>query len=229
MTEDDLEKALDSLRFQIKKEIVDHYFAERVYLEEEAKALEDEAAAYREEVAKAARLFHALYAALKNEQVISRVMAALGLSPWPFYDEFQKLTPAQRQALLAHRPARGFTAWRRFRNLVLGIYEELQKTLAALQERHHKLQIHLTLLNEDIQKFNASFDFGLIAAQIEAMEGGGEVISGGLFAPEREELSTRMRFKRRKLTAEEAPALPVLPPLEQVKGKLHEILAQVTP
>lgn len=229
MTEDDLEKALDSLRFQIKKEIVDHYFAERVYLEEEAKALEEEAAAYREEVAKAVRLFHALYAALKDEQVISRVMAALGLSPWPFYDEFQKLTPAQRQALLAHRPARGLTAWRRFRNLVLGLYEELQKALAALQERHHKIQIHLTLLNEDIQKFNASFDFGLIAAQIEAMEGGGEVISGGLFAPEREELSTRMRFKRRKLTEEEVPALPVLPPLEQVKGKLHEILAQVRP
>ena len=37
-------------------------------------------------------------------------------------------------------------------------------------------------------------------AQMEAMEGRGEVISGGLLSPEREELSTRMRFKRTRFS-----------------------------
>jgi len=229
MSESDLDKVLDSLRLQIKKEIVDHYFAERVYLEEESRALEEEAAAFREEMAKAGRLFLAFYAALADEQVISRVMQVLGLSPWPFYEEFRKLPPAQRQALLAGRPARGLTAWRRYRNRILAIYEELSRALAALQERRRKIETHLTLLNEDIQKFNASFDFGLIAAQVEAMEGGGEVISGGLFAPEREELSTRMRFKRRRLTEAELPPVPELPPLAAIRGRLLDILAQATP
>jgi hypothetical protein len=221
----DIDKVLDALRVQIKKEIVDTYFAERVYLEDEVKHWEEEAAAYRLEADKVARLFLSLYAALGEETVIAKAMQLLGLSPWPYYQDFLNLDPSERQALLAGRRARGLTAWRRFRNLVFDLYDELQKALQSLKELYHKMEIHLTLLNEDIQKFNQSFDFGLIAAQIEAMEGGGEVISGGLLAPEREELSTRMRFKRRKLTEADLPALPVLPPLAAIKGRLHEVLA----
>ncbi len=223
----DIDKVLDALRIQIKKEIVDNYFAERVFLEDEVKRLEEEAAAYRQEAEQAGRLFQCLYAALGDETVIARVMQLLGLSLWPYYEAFQGLSPAQRQSLLAEHRARGFTAWRRFRNLVFTVYEELVRVLSDLKEHYDKIQIHLTLLNEDVQKFNQSFDFGLIAAQIEAMEGGGEVISGGLLAPEREELSTRMRFKRRKLTEEDLPPLPVLPPLAAIRGRLEEILAQV--
>ncbi len=222
---DDMDKVLDALKIQIKKEIVDHYFSERVYLEEEVKQLEEEAASYRQEAEQVGRRFLTLYAALRDEELIAQVMRLVGLSPWPYYQTFQELSAAQRQDLLAGRPRRGFTAWRRFRNLVFDVYAELARALAALKERYDKIQIHLTLLNEDVQKFNQSFDFGLIAAQLEAMEGGGEVISGGLLAPEREELSTRMRFKRRKLTDEDLPPLPVLPPLETIKGSLEKILA----
>ena len=89
--------------------------------------------------------------------------------------------------------------------------------------------VHLRLLNEDISKFNSSFDFGLIACQIEAMEGGGEVISGGVLCSEREESSTRMRFKRRALPETELPPPPDLPPLETVKGRLKSILEKFSP
>jgi len=89
--------------------------------------------------------------------------------------------------------------------------------------------VHLRLLNEDISKFNMSFDFGLIAAQIEAMEGGGEVISGGLLCSEREELSTRMRFKRRTLPETLLPPPPALPSIQTVKGRLKSILEKFSP
>ena len=124
---------------------------------------------------------------------------------------------------------RGLTAWRRYYNLILDIYRRLAEKTAKLQELHHKALIHLQLINEDIDKFNRSFDFGLIAAQMEAMGGGGEPMSGGLLSGEREELSTRMLFKHRRLSDEELPPPPVLPPLDQVKGALKRVLSQFSP
>jgi len=59
-------------------------------------------------------------------------------------------------------------------------------------------------------------------------EGHQDVISGpGLLAGEREELSTRMRFKRQKLTDEQLPPAPVLPPLAEIKGHLGALLDQI--
>ncbi len=226
---DDVDKALDSLKFQIKKEIVDNYFAARVELEEDIQDLNDKVQAYLQELAKLRPKFGALYQALGSQAAIAAVMAALGLKDWPYYQDFQQLPEPERQRLLPVQRPWGLTASRRRRNLVLAIYEELLRLIAPLKEQHDKILICLRLINEDIQKFNASFDFGLIAAQIEAMEGGGEVISGGLMAGEREELSTRMRFKRQKLTEADLPPLPDLPPLKQVKDRLAQVLAEFAP
>ncbi|MEW6386423.1 MAG: hypothetical protein AB1491_02765 [Thermodesulfobacteriota bacterium] len=221
---DDIDQTLESLKVQIKKEIIDHYFAERVFIEEEIQVLQAEVKEYHEEAARTSRRFLALYQGLGSEAAVARVMQLLSLTEWPFYEEFLGLPPADREKLLQGRARRGFTAWRRFRNLIFDLYEELQQHLQALQEKYRKITIHLELINEDVVKFNSSFDFGLIAAQMEALEGGGEVISGGLLSTEREELSTRMRFKRQKLTEEELPLLPVLPPLERIKGQLSSVL-----
>lgn len=223
---DDLDKALDSLRFQIKKEIVDNYFAERVYLEEDIQLLEEEVRGYQAEIAKARQLFWAIYQALGSEAAIVAVMRILKLGAPPYYQEFQNLPETERRGLLAARRAQGFTAYRRHRNLVLGLYEDLVRQNALLKEKYNKITAHLCLINEDIQKFNSSFDFCLIAAQIEAIEGGGEVISGGLQCEEREELSTLMRFKRQHLSEAELPPPLELPPLNQIKNRLIQALSE---
>jgi hypothetical protein len=226
---DDVDKALDSLKFQIKKEIVDNYFAARVELEEDIQALNDKVRTYLEGLAELRPKFWALYQALGSEGAIAAVMQVLGLKDWPFYQDFQQLQEGERQRLLPVQRPWGLTAFRRHRNLVFALYQEVVRLIPPLKEQYDKILIHLHLINEDVQKFNASFDFGLIAAQIEAMEGGGEVLCGGLMACEREELSTRMRFKRQKLTDVELPPLPHLPPLNQVKDRLAQVLAEFSP
>ncbi len=226
---DDVDKALEALKVHIKKEIIDNYFAERVYLEEEVQSLNQEAEDYRQEAAGVSRLYLGLYQALGSEAAIARVMELLKLQEGPFYGDFCQLAPPARQELLRGFRPRGWTAFRRFRNLVFDLYEELQRRSQELKEHYDKILMHLRLLNEDIDKFNLSFDFGLIAAQIEALEGGGQVISGGLLALEREELSTRMRFKRQKLSAQDLPPLPALPPLQAIKGELAALLARSYP
>jgi hypothetical protein len=226
---DDMDKALDALRVQIKKEIIDNYFAARVQLEEDQQALESEMADYRHDLANLSPLFSAFYAALGQEAAIDRVMQILSLADWPYYENFRQLPPVAREGLLKKYRSWGFTAWGRRFSMVLDIYRDLAARCRGLKEQYDKAEVHLHLLNEDIQKFNQSFDFGLIAAQIEAMEGGGEPICGGLLCEEREELSTRMRYKHKKLTDEDLPPPPVLPPLDAVKGQFKTILQAFPP
>ena len=225
--DDNLDKALEALKFHIKKEIVDNYFADRVYLEEDLELLQEETAAYRQGVELVSPRFLAFYQALGPEPARHAALDLLGLKEPPFFQKFQELGEAVRRDLLRPYRRRGWTAARCYRNLIYDVYEQLQAETAKLREQYQKLNIHLRLLNEDIDKFNLSYDFGLIAAQIEALEGCQEVLSGGgLMCGEREELSTRMRFKRQKLDLEDLPPLPVLPPLKDIKPKLEPVLSR---
>jgi hypothetical protein len=227
--DDTTDRLVEGLKIQIKKEIVDNYFADRVYLEEETELLRREAEAYRKESELLGRRFMALYHALGSEAGCSLIMDALNLKDWPFYEQYCTLANGEREELAKTCPVRGFTAYRRFRNQILDLYELLHQDSLKLWESYDKIQTHLKLLNEDIDKYNLSYDFGLIAAQMEALEGRSEVLSGGLESPEREELSSRMRFKRRKLDEKELPPSPNLPPLEQIKDRLVSIIDRICP
>jgi hypothetical protein len=225
---DEVDRTLDALRFQIKKEIVDNYFADRVYLEEDTELLYQEVQAYSKELDILGQRFLALYQALGSKEACALMMEVLKIETWPFYLEYCNLSGQEQLELLKTTQRRGFTAYRRSRNLIFDLYERLQKESVALREAYDKIQRHLKLLNEDINKFNLSYDFGLIAAQIEAMDGGrDESMAGGLLAPEREELSTRMRFKRRSLTDEQLPPVPELPPLKDIQNKLDSLIKRI--
>jgi hypothetical protein len=226
---DNVDKALEALKFHIKKEIVDNYFGDRVYLEEEVTLLKEEAEDYRRDFDQLGRRFFTFYHALGSESACVAVQELLGLEEKPFYGEFQKLKPGVCQEFLRPYRCWGLTANRRYCSLALDVYEDLHREIQKLREQYDKIITHLRLLNEDIDKFNLSYDFGLIAAQIEALEGRQEVISGGLLGTEREELSTRMRFKRQKLGPEELPPVPALPPLKEIKGRMKELLSRVCP
>jgi hypothetical protein len=225
---DDVDKALAALRVHIKKEIVDNYFAERVYLEEDTEVLRQEVESYGRDLALLGRRFMALYQALGSKDACGLLMEVLKIEVWPFYPEYCDLSTDEQYDLLKDIRRRGLTAYRRFRNLIFELYERLQQESVKLHEAYTKIQTHLKLLNEDINKFNLAYDFGLIAAQIEAMDGGrDEAMSGVMLAPEREELSTRMRFKRQKLTDEQMPPVPALPALTAVQRKLDSMIGKI--
>jgi len=225
---DQVDKALDALRVHIKKEIVDNYFADRVYLEEDTEVLRQEMKDYTGNLDLLGKRFMALYHALGSRNACALMMEVLNIEQWPFYQEYCDLPGQEQVNLLKDTRRRGLTVYRRYRNLILDLYDRLQQESVKLHEAYAKIQTHLRLLNEDINKFNLSYDFGLIAAQIEAMDGGrDESMSGALLAPEREELSTRMRFKRLKVTDAELPPVPALPPLAQIQRKLDSLIERI--
>ncbi|MHB9075133.1 MAG: hypothetical protein ACYC6G_16595 [Desulfobaccales bacterium] len=225
---DEVDRTLDALRVQIKKEIVDNYFADRVYLEEDTELLHQEVQSYVKDLDILRKRFMALYHALGSKEACALLMDVLKTEAWPFYSEYCNLSSQEQVDLLRDCRPRGLTAYRRFRNRIFDLYERLQQESVKVSEAYAKIQTHLKLLNEDINKYNLSYDFGLIAAQIEAMDGGrDESMCGGLLAPEREELSTRMRFKRQKLTDEELPPVAALPPLKEIQRKLDSLAGKI--
>jgi hypothetical protein len=225
---DQVDKTLDALKFHIKKEIVDNYFADRVYLEEDTELLHQEVQSYVKDLDILRKRFMALYHILGSKDACALLMDVLKMEAWPFYPEYCNLSSREQMDLLRECRSRGLTAYRRFRNRIFDLYERLQQESIKVSEAYAQIQTHLKLLNEDINKFNLTYDFGLIAAQIEALDGGrDDSMSGGLLAPEREELSTRMRFKRQKLTDEELPPVAALPPLKDIQRKLDSLAGKI--
>ena len=105
--DDTTDRLVEGLKIQIKKEIVDNYFADRVYLEEETELLRQEAEAYRKDYELLGRRFMALYHALGSEAGCSLFMDVLNLKDWPFYEQYCALPEPKRQELARKLPHPG--------------------------------------------------------------------------------------------------------------------------
>jgi hypothetical protein len=220
----DFDHTLNALRMFIKKEIIDNYFAERNYLEEDLELFKEKEAAYLLEMSQVARLFAALYHALKSEEAVRAVCQLLQLSPWPFYTEYQQMTVYEKEAAGKEFPISGWTAKGRFKNLIHAIYAKLYQAVQQLRESYQSLNSHCRLYNEDVEKFNLNYDFSLIASQIEAIDGDQSVLSGGLSASDREALQARMLIRKQKVEQCQLLQVPELPPLKSIKSKLSSLL-----
>ena len=95
-----VDKVLDALKVHIKKEIVDNYFADRVYVEEDTELLHQEVQDYARGMASLGRRFMALYHALGSKEACARMMEFLKLEPWPFYPEYGNLSGREQLELL---------------------------------------------------------------------------------------------------------------------------------
>lgn len=220
----DFDHALQSLKMFIKKEILDNYFAERTFLEEDLEDLRQKEQEYRQELAKVIPVFAALYSLLRSEAAAAAFGRLLGRRDKPFYEAARQVPPAEREAVLKIFKPRGWTAKGRLKHQLYDLYNYLQPAVKKLKERQNKLLVHWRLHNEDVKKFNENFDFNLIASQMEALEGEKVAMESGLSAADRDALAARMRLRRQELAPEVLEEVPELPPLAQVKRELARLV-----
>jgi len=220
----EFDHAVNMLKMHIKKEIVDNYFAERSFLEEDLEALAKEEEEYEADLKKAAPIFAAFYNLMPSNAAISAVLSLWGATERPLSQEVAQVSQVEKQAILDNYRPHGWTASSRLKNQIFSIYEDLQKAAHALRKKQLQIAAHCELYNEDVERFNQNFDFNLISSQVEAMEGQDIPMEGGLSALDREAMAARMRLRKKVLTSCALATMPELPPLTAIKKKLARII-----
>ncbi|MGQ9920859.1 MAG: hypothetical protein ACUVRZ_05965 [Desulfobacca sp.] len=222
----DFDHTLNILKFHLKKEIIDNYFAERTFLEDDLEALLQEEKEFEAQLQRDLPIFAAFYQLLGTEGALTDLKRAWGVPELPFRQECQQVPPAARQAVLERFKAHGWTARGRRKNQLYELYEQLRQVAQKLRQKQLQVAAHCQLYNEDVQKFNANYDFNLIASQVEALDGAEVGLESGLSAADREAMAMRMRLRQQPMKACLLVTLPELPPLAAIKKKLSAIAEQ---
>lgn len=222
----DFDQTLNILKFHIKKEIIDNYFAERTFLEEDLEDLLQKEKDFEAEVQRDLPVFAAFYHLLGREAALAALKQVWGVAELPLRQECQQVPPAARQVVLDRFKPHGWTGRGRLKNQLFDLYEHLQKVAQELRKKQLQVAAHCQLYNEDVQKFNANYDFNLIASQVEALDGAEVAMESGLSAVDREALAMRMRLKKKAPKTCILATMPELPPLSAIRKKLGDIVAR---
>jgi hypothetical protein len=222
----DFDHAVNMLKMHIKKEIVDNYFAERSFLEQDLEELAKKEEEYKSELQQKLPLFAAFYRLIPATAAMSAILQLWGVSERPYSPECSQVSQQAIQAVLDNYKPHGWTAGGRLKNQIYALYQDLQKAAQSLRKKQQQVAAHCELYNEDVEKFNQNFDFNLISAQVDSMNGGDMPMEGGLSALDRETMAARMRLRKKILTACVLVTMPELPPLDAVKKKLGRIIDQ---
>jgi hypothetical protein len=222
----DFDHTLNMLKMHIKKEIIDNYFAERMYLEEDLELLAKKEEEYETEWNQALPVFAAFYQLLRTDAARSAVARLWSVPQPPYYQDCQGVPPAAKQAVLEKFKPHGWTPSGRLKNQLYDLYAHLQKTAQILRKKQQQVAAHCELYNEDVQKFNQNYDFNLISSQVEALEGTEIPLEGNLSALDREAMSARMLLRQKALKSCVLVTMPELPPLADVKRQFGRIIDQ---
>ncbi len=222
----DFDHAINMLKMHIKKEIVDNYFAERSFLEEDLEVLAKKEEEYENELKRALPLFAAFYQLIPTNAAMSAILQLWGVSERPYSQECAQVSQEEKQAVLDKYRPHGWTASGRLKNQIFDLYNDLQKAAQALRKKQLQVAAHCELYNEDVEKFNQNFDYNLISAQVDSMEGQEMPMEGGLTALDREAMAAKMRLRKKVLSSCVLVTMPELPPLDAIKKKLGKIIDQ---
>lgn len=222
----DFDHAVNMLKMHIKKEIVDNYFAERAFLEEDLETLAKKEEEYEREFNRELPLFAAFYQIIPTNAAMSEILRLWGVAERPYAKECAQVSEAEKQAVLDKYRSHGWTAKGRLKNQVFLLYEALQKAAQYLKKKQQEVRAHCELYNEDVEKFNDNFDYNLISAQVSSMDKQEMPMEGGLTALDREAMAAKMRLRKKILSACALVTMPELPSLDVIKKKLAKIIDQ---
>lgn len=222
----DFDHALNMLKMHIKKEIVDNYFAERTYLEEDLELLAKKEEEHEKEVKQALPLFAAFYQLIPTNAAMSAILRLWGVSERPYARECAQVSQTEKQAVLDKYSSHGWTARGRLKNQIYDLYQDLQKVSQVLRKKQQQVAAHCELYNEDVEKFNQNFDYNLISAQVDSMDGNQMAMESSLTAIDREAMAAKMRLRKKFLSSCALVTMPELPPLEAINKKLGRIIDQ---
>ncbi len=132
----DFDHTFNMLKMHIKKEIVDNYFAERAYLEEDLEVLAKKEEEYESEFNRALPIFAAFYQLVPTNAAMSAILQLWGVTERPLSPEVNQVSPAEKQAVLDNYRAAWVDGQRTVKEIRFSIFTMICKKPPRPSERN---------------------------------------------------------------------------------------------
>jgi hypothetical protein len=156
---------VDSLLFEIKQEIIENFFAERLRLQELRSVCQELAAEQRKRLRALRRSQARLRRLLLDEDGLHRFCALSGAEP----EAFPPRTPPPEGPAILECDPRGLRLAARYDKLLRRAYEDLVAKAEVFAEGQAELEAATRAYNQDVEHYQCNYDVLTIVAVLNRM------------------------------------------------------------
>jgi len=213
------------MTYEIKKEMADRYFGFRKLIDEDKQELSrlirhHTLTSEQKIVVDLARI----YILLRERSLIKRFLELVGLEEELFYDEYMVSSPTIRARVFTGIHARGLTRSGRFKNLLLGCYDQLVTHVDQYREKFGELLDTREFINEEINLFYRKNDLSSMLGflrQLDAQDEGG--LAGPIMPGTDDDIAAKLKVEPAEPIEHQLPMIPPLVPTSQIRGELKKL------
>jgi hypothetical protein len=213
------------MTYEIKKEMADRYFGFRKLIDEDKQELSrlirhHTLTSEQKIVVDLARI----YMLLRERSLIKRFLELVGLEEELFYDEYMVSSPTIRARVFTGIHARGLTRSGRFKNLLLGCYDQLVAHVDQYREKFGELLDTREFINEEINLFYRKNDLSSMLGflrQLDAQDEGG--LAGPIMPGKDDDIAAKLKVEPAEAIEHQLPMIPPLVPAAQIRGELKKL------
>ncbi|MFH0784446.1 MAG: hypothetical protein V2B20_21160 [Pseudomonadota bacterium] len=225
-----MEDFAKALAYEVKQEIANRYFGFRTRIENQSKEYLANLLDAGQKYAAPIQLDLCRLQFLLDDPLLFNSFLNLAHLPrhYALYLCNQSLDKGQELFSAVH--GKGFTRWRRFRNLAILIYHSLVENITAYNNSYLQLQEDHTEICMEIDKFQRQNDLSDILSFLRNLDSKDSdrlnfLHSSTVFTSEKT-LNEALQIAPPPSVTEMMIMLTPLPPLEEIKGQFTELLQQ---
>ncbi len=217
------------LTFEVKKEIADRYFGFRKIIEEDTQLYKQKIIALSLDLEDSIGTdLVRIYTLLQDDDLISRFFKVSGLSERLFFDCSINKCRTLRENIFRGRKIRGLTRWSCFKNMFFDSYALLHDHIIDYRSALCRLTEDHDTLREQINLFYRKNDISGIMQFLRGLDRASAGDSGLLETAQEPNpccrLDDKLRLHPPDPVDELLPVIPEIPPLQEVRAALKEIL-----
>lgn len=161
---------IDALNYQVKEEIINNYFRERLILEEEIAEYDEVIAEYRKLEGEVRDLRDQLACLLVNQKNFREFFSLLGFSKPPLNRLGHGNLADRAPSCPIGLTPRGFTKKGRYVKMTLDTYGMFSAKATVGKEKTEAIFALANEINNDIKKFNLNFDLMSIISFLKSLD-----------------------------------------------------------
>lgn len=225
---EDISKALV---YEIKRDIAERYFGFRKQIETESRQYLDKLhnvdGQYAADIARNMQRMHCL---IQNDQLFHSFVQFTTIPESIGTFSADRESPAEWQRLFTGLRGKGFTRWRRYRNLLYQVFRRLAEAVDAYRKIFLELEEEHKDICQEMERFYRMNDLSGILNFLRQIDNPDSLHTDLLHADRPnlagQSLEEELRIQPPPAVDTHLPALPQLPPLETARATLERLAAE---